>query len=357
VHALQSAGHEPLEIAGQNGTLVALAYGARILGLFAGDRPNLLWAQPSLANAETAVEFFAAPGWRNTGGDRIWISPERDLHVRDLTDAWRSYQFQDSIDPGKYELVRTESEIRFTTRTSVVHHRAERSCGIELSKQFRLAPNPLRSDPGARWLLAGTQYAGYEQLTQLRYAGAESDFRPALSIWEAVNLPAPGQVFIPTVRETRAKDFFEPTGPSHLLHSDNCIRFVFDARERHKIAVRVTDLLGGRAGYYRKLDGEECTLVVRNFAIDPSAEYIDTPWDDPEDRGYVLQCYNDSGLNGAYGELEYHSPAMGNGTGRMECSDRAQLWSFQGPQELILEIMRRLLGSALTNDLIRQKVL
>ena len=219
-----------------------------------------------------------------------------------------------------------------------------------------MIPNPLRYESGAGDLLKAVSYVGFEQRTSITYADARSDFRPVLSIWDAVNLPAPGNIIIPTVGEVRPKDFFEPTGVTHLTIFHCGMGFVFDGCKRHKIAVRAMDLLGGRAAYFRKLADDEYTLLVRNFFIDPSAEYVDTPSVDPTDRGYVLECYNDGGVNGAYGELEYHSPAMGNGTGRSECFDRAQLWGFQGSREDIVRMMSVFLGSAVVEQFLGKKM-
>jgi len=356
IKALKAAGHEPIQLNDTAGaSVLVLPYGARVIGLFPEGKANLLWVHPSLGDPEAATEFFRATGWRNTGGDRTWVSPERDIHLGDLQDPWNSYQVTPSIDPGHFEVFVSDDEVRLTTDGSVRHHRLEQDCAIRLEKCIRLIPNPLRYEAGAEDLLKEVWYAGFEQRTSLTYA-EKSDFRPVLSIWDAVNLPAPGNIIIPTVGAVRPKDFFEPTGVSHLRIFPCGVSFVFDGRERHKIAVRAMDLLGGRAGYFRNIDADEYTLVVRNFFVDPSAEYVDTPWADPTDRGYALQCYNDGGVNGAYGELEYHSPAMGKGTGRTECFDRAQLWGFQGPLKDIARIAHAFLGCSVINQFFERKL-
>lgn len=352
-HALREAGHEPIQLMDASySSLLVLPYGARVLGLFPGDRANLLWVHPSLEDPRAAKKFLCAPGWRNTGGDRTWISPERDIHVRDLQDPWNSYEVTHSIDPGQYSVVTNDQEVRLTTKGSIMQHRVGQECAIRLEKTLRLIPNPLRYEAGCAELLKGVLYSGFEQTTRITYTDPKPEFQPLLSIWDSVNLPAAGTIIIPTIGEVRAKDFFELTGPSHLKISHNGLSFIFDGRERHKIGVRAADLYGGRAGYLRRIDEDNWTLVVRNFFVDPSAEYPDTPWFDPEDRGYVLECYNDSGLNGAYGELEYHSPAMGDGTGRNECFDRAQLWGFQGPRTNIFGIAGAFLGCAVVEQFI-----
>jgi hypothetical protein len=125
------------------------------------------------------------------------------------------------------------------------------------------------------------------------------------------------------------------------------VRIRIDGRERHKVGLRAADLIG-KAGYLRMLDGAQMSLVIRNFQVNPSGEYIDTPWDDLGDLGYAFQAYNDDGALGAFGELEYHTPAVGGDTGLDSYVDRSQVWAFAGEEERILEIAEQLLGRCAT---------
>jgi hypothetical protein len=342
VCALQHAGHSPIQLEGADGaSILILPYGARVLGLFPGTELNLLWANPALDSKNSATEFFATEGWRNTGGNRTWISPERDIHVRNLDDPWASYEVPESIDPGRFSVSNTEHQVHLSADGLLRNHRTGATCAVRLEKTIGLVPSPLRYDPAARTRFEDVHYAGYAQTTVLTVTEAR-DFRTGLSIWDAVNLPATGVMIIPTSHRAQVTDFFEPTGARYLRQSQHVVTFVFDGRQRHKIALRVSDLVAGRAGYLRPLSADQWTLVVRNFFIDPSAEYVDTPWLTPEDRGYALECYNDGGLNGAYGELEYHSQAIiGSSTSFI---DHAQLWGFQGNKDDIIEIAVSLLG-------------
>ena len=166
VRALREAGHKLIQLMDTSqSSLLVLPYGARVLGLFPGDRANLLWVNPSLGDTKAAIEFFRSPGWRNTGGDRTWISPERDLHVRDLENPWNSYEVTHSIDPGKYTVTSNDHEVRLATEGSVRQHRVGRECAIHLEKSIRLVPNPLRYEPGAEDLRKQVFYAGFEQTT------------------------------------------------------------------------------------------------------------------------------------------------------------------------------------------------
>ena len=137
---------------------------------------------------------------------------------------------------------------------------------MQLEKTIRLVPNPLRYQPKAQDIMEGVQYVGVEQQATLRYVGGSSSSVPALSLWDAVNLPATGTIIIPTVTKIAPTDFFEATGTSHLNCSPHGLSFAFDGLDRHKIAIRVADLLSGRAGYLRQIAKGRFSLVVKEFS-------------------------------------------------------------------------------------------
>ena len=84
-------------------------------------------------------------------------------------------------------------------------------------------------------------------------------------------------------------------------------------------------------------------VALEPVVVNPSGDYIDTPWDAPDEVGYAFQSYNGGSL-GAFGELEYHTPAIGGNSGRDSCRDTSQLWAFSGPPTLIRKIAGHLLG-------------
>ena len=91
--------------------------------------------------------------------------------------------------------------------------------------------------------------------------------------------------------------------------------------------------------------GSQSALVVRNFFVNPTGEYVDVPWADTDDLGYAVQSCNvvDEKM-GSFSELEYHIPAVGQGTGRMRCEDGSAVWAFRGPSELVRLAARTLLS-------------
>ena len=119
-----------------------------------------------------------------------------------------------------------------------------------------------------------------------------------------------------------------------------------DGRSLLKIGVQAASLLG-RMGYLRETGPDTCALLIRNCAVNPSGQYLDAPWDDPTgtELGYAAQCYVDDGGLGGFGELEYHAPAVGAGTGLTAYTDVSQVWAFHGPAQTLSRIARQLLGS------------
>jgi len=338
---LRGAGHPPLELgqAGQ-GALLVLPFGGRVIGLFAEPQgKNFLWVNPALAEAGSAKAFLAGTGWLHTGGDRTWVSPEVEFHIGDLADPWGTYQPPLAIDPGQYMTTMLGESIGMQNRARVTFHRHKVEAEVEIEKWVRLIANPLRAEP---WFgqVAQAAYAGYELSTTLRLTNARAT--PPISLWSLTVVPPTGQVIVPIWSATSVRDLFEATGPDRLASSAHAVHFLIDGREQHKIGLRPAALTG-RAGYCRAVSPQQSTLLVRTFVVNPSADYIDTPWQAPHEPGMAFQSYNGGDL-GAFGELEYHTPAIGGASGLDTYRDISQLWAFSGAPELIRNIAGHLLG-------------
>lgn len=336
---LAAAGHPLLELSAPGqGALLVLPFGGRVLGLFT-DAPasdNFLWTNPRLAEAHSARTLLTAPGWAHTGGDRIWISPEVETHVGDLADPWGTFAVAAPVDPGQYAATHRGDSITLYTPARVKFHRSQVEVPLRIDRTLRLIPNPLPPELQS----TGLAYAGYEQAATLRLdepAGA-----PPVSLWSLLVLPVSGWMIVPTRGQVAARDYFEPTGPNRLVSTPEAVHFRIDGQEQHKIALRASELRGG-AGYWRTINPQRRTLVVRRWPIDPRATYADTPWEARGEPGYAFQSYNGSEWLGAFGELEYHTPAIGGASGASLLTDTSQLFAFSGRPEQIDPIARALL--------------
>ncbi len=340
---LEIAGYPLIELKGKEcGSVFILPYGGRVLGIFTASSKNFFWVNPQLVEADKTENFFKSSIWKNSGGDRTWVSPEIDLFIKNPDDAQNTYEVPGSIDPGNYLVTGKGREVQMKNQAEVMVHRLKKRCKIELSKTIRTIQNPLRYETGFNFISGKVEFIGYEQETTLEIIGhLDKDIQ--LGIWNLIQVPAGGEIIIPTLFKSPPRDYFERTGPKRLKVEPNSIRFIIDARSRHKIGVKATAVLG-RMGYLSSLDNDEMALVVRNFPVNPSGNYIDVPWDDLSDSGYAVQCYNDDGKLGDFGELEYHSPAIGGSNGKNKCMDRSQVWAFKGNKERIKEILKVLIG-------------
>jgi hypothetical protein len=164
-----------------------------------------------------------------------------------------------------------------------------------------------------------------------------------MGLWNLPVLPAPGKLIVPTWRRAEILDYLEPIRGHQMAVSERSIRFTVDGQDRYKVGLRAV-AVKGRAGYMRQLNDERSTLVVRNFFVNPSGSYVNQPWENPDDLGYAFQAYNDDGGSSSFGEMEYHSTAVGGDSGHMEHRDRSQVWAFRRPADSITAIAEHLLG-------------
>lgn len=319
--------------------VLLLPHGGRVLGLFgAGDDENFYWSNPALQSPRHANEYYGGGDWQNSGGDRTWLAPELDLFFPKYPDIHISGYFQPrQLDPGCYTLEIRDGTARMVNRLTVPLYRSRTEADLEIQKWVTPCANPLRYEKAAG-LLHQLEYAGYTQHTWLSMAGA-SDAR--VGLWNLIQMPHRGQMIIPVYSRSQPRIYFGTIAAEDLRVTDRAIFWRMAAHGEQKIGVRAVATTGRVA--YRYGSGDSSTLIVRNFVVNPSGEYIDVPWDEPEDLGYSVQACNVSSRWGEFSELEYHVPAIGAGTGCRNCEDVSQVWGFRGPAEAIDQVIARLI--------------
>ncbi len=341
VNILKKAGQPTRVYRSPDGTRVlVLPHGGRVLGLFApGSEQNFYWTNSALGAPETARAFFAGDQWHNSGGDRTWLAPEADLFFPNFPKLDRYFQ-QRSLDPGHYQVVEEGRGFRLVNRLTVDLSRLKRKAALRITKSFGPAPNPLRHERGLG--LAGLEYGGYTQYTALELVGSSRALRAQIGLWNLVQMPHGGDLLIPTYSRTEPLRVFGSIPDQDLLVSDHLVRYRMRQQGEHKISLRAVATCG-RVGYLYS-SGKNWCLIIRNFTVNPSGEYVDVPWNDTGYFGFSTQACNvHSGL-GQFSELEYHIPAIGQGTGRARCQDEAQVWAFRGPRAQVLRAGRLLIG-------------
>ena len=330
----------------EDGTqLLILPYGGRILGVYApGNEQNFLWTNSALDSVETARAYYASDDWQNSGGDRTWLAPELDFFFPkfpniDIAGYWQPR----SLDPGNYELIKTADGIKLTNRLTVEAFRSKKRVTLEITKSVAAALNPLRYDAAIK--TGAVEYAGHTLLTSLRIVDSNSSDAPLIGLWSLTQMPHQGELFIPTYSRTDPKIYFGlvDAPPDELTVGDRLVRFKMRAAGEHKIGLR-SMATTGRIGYIYPA-GNKHALIIRNFFVNPSGEYADVPWTDPDDRGYSTQACSVNSRWGMFSEMEYHAPAIGGNTGLRQMEDRSQLWAFRGSRDDIVKIAQALLSN------------
>jgi hypothetical protein len=338
LEVLEAAGKPAQVVTNPDGTeVVLLPYGGRVLGLFAkGSAENFYWTHPALRSVETAKAFYAGSDWHNSGGDRTWLAPEVDVFLPDYPSREKYFQPRE-LDPGSYRVSGDGSGLRLVNRLTLTLSRSRKQVELEISKSFAPAPNPLRHERDG--MPTDVEYAGYTQHTSLVIVGG--DRTSPVGLWNLVQMPHGGDLLMPTFSRANPKRIFGNIPAADLVVGDQLVRYRMRQAGEHKIALRAVAVTG-RVGYLFE-QGGRWSLIIRNFVVNPSGEYVDVPWDDPRDLGYSTQACNvNSGL-GQFSELEYHIPAIGGSTGRMRCEDTAQVWAFRGSHQGIKHVARTLL--------------
>ena len=344
IDTLQQAGKSTEQFHSPDGsTVLLLPYGGRVLGLFApAVAENFYWTHPALSAVESTRSFYQGNSWHNSGGDRTWLAPEVDIFFPRFPDLDMSTYWQPrQLDPGDYQVVRENGMVRLVNRLVLTLSRSREQVTLEMAKWVGPAWNPLRYEP--EWkALDSVSYAGYTQHTSLTLA--EPGTLAQIGLWNLVQMPHRGDLLVPTYSRAQPKIYMGEVGADDLVVTDQLVRYRMRAPGEHKIGLRAAPMTG-RVGYCYPAGDGESALIVRNFFVNPSGEYVDVPWREAGNLGFAIQACNvDSGL-GSFSELEYHVPAIGTGTGLASCEDVSQIWAFRGPADSVRTIARCLLSA------------
>ena len=345
IHTLNCVGKTTELISSPDGsTVLVLPYGARVMGLFTPhSERNFLWTHPALGAVESAKAFYESDVWHNSGGDRTWLAPELDFFLPNYPDlSFSGYWQPRQLDPGNYEMIHEGDKLVLVNRLTVTSSRSKARAELEITKSVGPAFNPLRYEPSWKDML-DVEYAGYTLHTTLQLMGSSADGPLQVGLWNLLQLPHGGELLVSTYRRAAAKLYFGAVGPEDLIISDHLIRYRMRAPGEHKLGFRAVDMTG-RVGYLYPT-GDQTALVVRNFAVNPSGEYVDVPWTETANRGYAVQICNVNSALGSFSELEYHVPGIGTGTGSVRSDDVSQVWAFRGPRASIQAIANNLLSS------------
>jgi len=315
-----------------------LPYGGRVLGLFApDDDENFFWTNPVLGSSATARAFYGSSEWHNSGGDRAWIAPEAEFFYPNWPKA-DVYIQPRKLDPGRYTLERSRSEVRLTNRMCLQRYSEHRNVDLSVTRTVTVADNPLRDHDA---VLAGSlAYAGYTLKSMIKVHGRPG--RAGIGLWNLLQVPHGGQMLIPTYYKAQPVIYFGDPSRGDFRVGNRMVRWIMRGSGNHKIGLDAT-VCAGRAGYlYRS--GARWSLIVRSMVVNPSADYVDYPFSDEGKRGCAVQaCAVNDAVFGRFCELEYHTPSVGC-NGENSLTDVSQVWAFRGKANVIRRAVAMLLG-------------
>lgn len=351
---LDSAGvrHARIRV-GQDAEIVVSEYGGRILGPFFpetgddGGRGAFWLNREAFAGAEAFARFVAGREW-NLGGERVWVSPEIRFHVRDRTDFWGSLDLPPEIDPGSHHLETDSSGsgspagARLMRTVNVRDHfTGEMLNDLRIERSVAAAPNPLRHSGVAHLADNGIEYAGYRHT--VRFSCPPESEVPC-EPWTLFQVQPGGWAIVAAAGGQAYRDYFEAVPADQVRRSEGCIAFRVGGKHRFKVGVKAANVLG-RIGYFERLEDGRNQLIVRSFANDPSAEYLEEPPHRPGDTGQPVHVVDDGGTFAGFGELECNGRSIGGETGNTESADDYMLWCFRGTTDAVREIATELLGT------------
>jgi hypothetical protein len=341
LRVLAGAGQPAFVHESPDGTRVLLLpHGGRVLGLFAGEAAeNFYWTNSALCSADGARRLLEGNDWQNSGGDRTWLAPELDIFFPQYPNLDMSTYLQPrALDPGRYVVERRGGSQALVNRLTVTLSRTRHRVDLEMTKWVEPALNPLRHEP----LWASCQdvaYAGYTQHTRLERIGGADD---PIGLWNLIQMPHDGELLVPTYSRSEPKIYMGAIAPDDLQVTPRAVRYRMRAQGEQKIGVRAIALTGRAAYLYGA--GDRTSLVVRNFFVNPSGEYVDVPWTEEQNFGFALQACNVHSKWGEFSELEYHVPAIGARAASSE--DTSHVWAYRGPAAAIRRIVDTLVATA-----------
>ncbi|KKM85835.1 hypothetical protein LCGC14_1285060 [marine sediment metagenome] len=322
-----------------DGSVIISEYGGRPLGLFPKNNSyNLLWVNPKIQ------EVFKTKS-HVIGGDRYWISPERDFFFKN-PETWEDWECPSGLDPANYEILgSSDSSCTVSSPLFVFNQRTKQGYQGEITRQFKIIKEPYKT---------GVGYCGLEFLDDCVF------FRPNLKIngWSLATiisggLENPGTVLIPTKNSPVPLSYFSRIPNDRLRIMDNYVAYKIDVDAIYKLAIRPEDIDYNRPakiGYILKLpESEEYGFIVKLSDDLPrnQNECFDVSRDHPDSEIGVIQSYNSESphkpmLN--YGEIELQLNPFVTIDNASHSKAKHQLFGYIGTKEEILDVVEKFLG-------------
>ncbi len=315
-------------------------YGGRPLGIFPKENCiSLLWIAPNIKKVIESRD-------RTIGGDRYWISPERDYFYEN-PETWEGWFCPPGLDPANYSLlVESEKSCTISTKISITNMAIKAKYNGEVTRQFTLINEPHST---------GLNYCGLEFVDDcVLYAP-----RVKINGWSLANVISggpdnPGTVLIPINNPNpKPLSYFRKIPEDRLMVRENYVAYKIDVDNVYKLAIRPEDINFSRQakiGYMLKIpESEEYGFLVKLSDDIPRSQdqCFDVARDHPDSEIGVIQSYNSESPDKPilrYGEIELQLNMFETSDNTSHGKAKHQLFAYIGSKYEILDIIEKYLG-------------
>lgn len=328
-----------IELNDDESSVIISQYGGRPLGMFPKDNSiSLLWINPEVEDSIKAKK-------RDIGGDRYWISPERD-YFYEKPSTFEGWFCPSGLDPAHYEFLGNSQTSCTVSTPLIIENKMKREFYQgEITRQFTLIKEPYKT---------GISYCGIEFLDDCIL------YKPDLKVngWTLACVISggasnPGTVLVPTKINPKPLSYFRIIPENRILKGENYVAFRIDVDDIYKLAIRPDDIdfsKKAKIGYVMKIpnSNEFGFLVKLSDDIPRSQEdCFDISRDHPEGEIGVIQSYNSESPNKPllrYGEIELQLNKFETIDNTSHGKAKHQLFGYIGTKDEILGVIEKYLG-------------
>ncbi|MGQ9478714.1 MAG: DUF6786 family protein [Thermoproteota archaeon] len=313
------------------GSTIVTEYGARILGIFIKDKENPLWV------ARNLKEAISRRDW-NIGGNRLWVSPERNFFYKKPT-SFEEWFCQQQLDPGNWTIMSSgKRSVTLEESLELEDLLNETKTSISLSRQVSSSGSNIRRN------------LDYVKLKIREAMIAKNNVKSGLNLWSLTQIrpgkEKGGTILVPTRPRAEPVHYFGKIPRDRLKVSRDHISFKIDGMAVYKLGVRPENMPNPGSSsilYYVGHSRDNVFLISMSTKMSPDnqEECLDVAKANPLGPKGCVQSYN-SGSDMQFGEMELHfKPAAKVGGSLISCVEY-DLEVYAGSRGEVMRVLRKI---------------
>ena len=322
--------------------LITPELGGRLLGVFL-DGANFLWVNKML------------PCDWNCGGHRTWLAPEWQDKSFYLKPDRRTWFVDSRLDPGNYTVIsHTQNEMVKLANDVDIASVDGTTYSLTISREIALSsPEYVKTSYP---FLADARSVQSVIISFNHYLKNRGRFtvQKEIGLWSILQVNPPGLILNPITKFSGKLfyEYYDPFPAKRLNKFDSGVAIFVDGARRYKLGFPPGHTLG-IIGYLSRLSGSRYGLIVKSFAHNPAAHYVDKPLGESRNSGDVIQIYNHyEGGKMAFAEIECHAPAETLAQGA-EQAFAVEMLFLAGKKQEIIQLAAELLFHASVSQLLK----